>query len=238
MGGAAALLVPPVNVLLFRNLLKDESASRLPANRTVVRFSAGHTAVAVAGWFPDFLVPLLVLKYAGESESAYYYAAWTVAYSVRLLVVNMTSALVVEGAFAARAPALDASCIPAPPSPAVLLPSIGILFLGADLLLRFFGPDYSAAETLLRYFAVSLVPFAVIAFTVASERVHQQFGGALVAAAASITVVALNLELIPELGIEGAGVAWLIGQSVGAVVALAVLLVRLRYLRRRVRRAP
>lgn len=233
--GAAALLAVPINSLLFWTFLRDKNASRLPSTRTVVGFSAGHTAVAVAAWIPDFLVPLLVLNYVGESENAYYYAAWTITYSVRLLVLNIASALIVEAAY--QEGSLRTLVRPAARLGAVVLfPSTAALIIGGGVLLQIFGPDYAAAEALLRYFAMSLVPFTVIAIAVAYERVHQRFSAALlITAAASGTVVALDLALIPAFGIDGAGIGWLVGQSAGAIIGSGVLLARRERGRRRFR---
>jgi O-antigen/teichoic acid export membrane protein len=95
-------LVLVINVALFGRFLRRERevASRLPARRQLVRFAAGHHFVAVTAAIPDSLVSLLVLALLPGTANAYYYSAWAVGFSFRLLAVNMSSALVVEGALA------------------------------------------------------------------------------------------------------------------------------------------
>ena len=95
-------LVLVINVALFGRLLKREQTvpSRLPSERQLVRFATGHHFVAVTAAIPDSLVSLLVLAFMPSAANGYYYAAWAVSFSLRLLAVNMSNALIVEGALA------------------------------------------------------------------------------------------------------------------------------------------
>jgi O-antigen/teichoic acid export membrane protein len=225
---AAALVAVPVNGLLFRSFLIDATVSRLVSTRRVVRFSAGQTGVALVAWIPDFLVPLLVLKYAGESANAYYYVAWMIGFSVRLVVLNMANALTVEGAYSeARFRDLIRSATRL--SAIVLLPIVLFLVVAPSIPLQIFGADYAEAATFLRYFALSLIPFTFAAFVIANDRVRQRSAPALaITTAGSVVIIGLNIVLIPELGLDGAGIAWLVGHCVAAVVALVTLLVDVR----------
>jgi O-antigen/teichoic acid export membrane protein len=219
---AAAVMVLIVNSVLLR-LVRDPSPSRLPSRQTLVRFSTGHTGVALATWIPDFLVPLMVLAMLGEVPAAHYYAAWTVAFAARLLVTNMASALTVEAAYGtdsfgrlARSSMRLAIW--------VLTPTVTVLVLGAALVLRVFGPGYGEAALLLRLFAVSIVPSAIVAYAVAADRNNHRFGTALViTASGSAVALALDLVLIPLAGLTGAGIGWLVGQTLAALIALATM---------------
>ena len=95
-------LVVVINVALFGRLLDKERTvpSRLPNQRQLVRFATGHHFVAVTAAIPDSLVSLLILAFMPGAANAYYYSAWAVSFSFRLLAVNMSNALIVEGALA------------------------------------------------------------------------------------------------------------------------------------------
>ncbi|MDX6643270.1 MAG: hypothetical protein QOD76_1232 [Solirubrobacteraceae bacterium] len=221
--GGTGLLVVVVNGFLFRRLLiADGQPPRLPGTATLARFSAGQTAVAVASMIPDFLVPLLVLRYLDQATNAYYYAAWTVGFSTRLLPVNIANVLTVEGAYGEHSiwsllRSVVRLCV------ATLGPVIIVLLLGADVVLSVFGPRYAdAAAPLLRYFAIGLVPFTVVTLVIAIDRVRERFGAALmIASVGTATTIGLDLVLIPANGITGAGLGWLVGQTAAAAAALA-----------------
>jgi O-antigen/teichoic acid export membrane protein len=224
--GGTAVLVAGINGVLFRRMLAEDAGDtvRLPPRRRIARFSSGQTAVGLVAWVPDFLVPLLVLRYAGDAANAYYYAAWTVGFSSRLLAMNLANALTAEGAYGENS-MRDLVRSVGRLGVLVLLPVMVVLIAGAGLVLRVFGADYSEeAAPLLRLFAIGLVPFCIATIVIAYERVLERFAAALaVNVVGTATTLGLDVLLIPSHGITGAGWGWLGGQVAAAVVALATL---------------
>jgi O-antigen/teichoic acid export membrane protein len=215
-------LVVVINVALFGRLLKRDRGlpSRLPPRRQLIRFATGHHFVAVTAAIPDSLVSLLVLGFMPGAANAYYYSAWAVSFSFRLLAVNMSNALIVEGALAEsklRSLVLQVSRL----ALAVVIPLVIIVVLFADQIMRAFGADYAQAANLLRLFAVALIPFTIVNFVVAVERIRQRVGPALlIAGVSTVATIGLDIWLIPSAGLSGAGWGWLIGQTLGAAIAI------------------
>jgi O-antigen/teichoic acid export membrane protein len=221
-------LVLVINVALFGRLLKREQAvpSRLPSERQLVRFATGHHFVAVTAAIPDSLVSLLVLAFMPGAANAYYYSAWAVSFSFRLLAVNMSNALIVEGALAEdkiRSLVRQVSRL----AFVVVIPLVVVVVAFADQIMAAFGPQYTQAADLLRLFAVALIPFTLVNFVIAVERIQERAGRALlIAGASTLFTIGLDLWLIPVVGLTGAGWGWLIGQMVGAAIALRLVLRR------------
>jgi O-antigen/teichoic acid export membrane protein len=221
-------LVLVINVALFGRLLKREQtvSPRLPAQPQLVRFATGHHFVAVAAAIPDSLVSLLVLAFMPGAANAYYYSAWAVSFSIRLLAVNMSNALIVEGALAAskvRSLVRQVSRL----AVVVVIPLVVVVVACADPILAAFGPQYTHAANLLRLFAVALIPFTIVNFVIAVERIQERAGRALLIAGASTALtIGLDLWLIPSAGLTGAGWGWLIGQTLGAAIAIRLTLRR------------
>jgi O-antigen/teichoic acid export membrane protein len=219
-------LVVVINVALFGRLLRREQnvPSRLPGQRQLVRFAAGHQVVAVTAAIPDSLVSLLVLAFMPGAANAYYYAAWAVSFSFRLLAVNMSNALIVEGALAeskVRSLVRQLSRL----AFVVVVPLVVVVVAFADQIMAAFGPQYTQAADLLRLFAVALIPFTIVNFVIAVERIQERAGRALlIAGASTLVTIALDLWLIPSIGLTGAGWGWLIGQTLGAAIALTLTL--------------
>jgi O-antigen/teichoic acid export membrane protein len=216
-------LVIVINVALFGKFLRRERevAPRLPSKRQLVHFAAGHHFVAVTAAIPDSLVTLLVLSMLGTAN-AYYYSAWAVSFSFRLLAVNMSSALVVEGALAET----KVSSLVRQVSRlalVVVIPLVVFVVLFAGPIMHAFGPKYVHAANLLRLFAVALIPFTIVNFVIAVERIRQRVGPALlIAGVSTVSTIGLDLWLIPSVGLSGAGWGWLIGQTFGAAIAIWV----------------
>lgn len=217
-------LVVAVNAALFGRFLRREEGtpSRLPSRRQLMRFATGHHFVAVTAAIPDTLVSLLVLAFLGSTANAYYYSAWAVSFSLRLLAVNMSSALTVEGALAETkvgSLVMQVSRL----ALVVVIPLVITVVLFARPIMRAFGPEYEHATNLLRLFALGLIPFTVVNFVIAVERIRQRVRRPLVIAGTStLATIGLDLWLIPSVGLTGAGIGWLVGQLLGAGIAIAV----------------
>jgi O-antigen/teichoic acid export membrane protein len=225
---AAAVFAVAVNFLMFRRLLgparATTSADGLPDSRGLRRFAAGQHGIAVVAAVPDTLVPLMVLGFLGPSSNAHYYAAWSIGFSLRLLAVNISSALLSEAARAEHdlQPLVRSA---ARLAAGVLLPLSLIALLGAEVIMSVFGPGYEEGVGLLRIFAVSLLPFGLVTGILTIERVRQRNGlGLLVAGVATGVTIAADAILIPRLGVHGAGWGWLIGQMLAALIGLLVLM--------------
>ncbi len=225
--GAVALVVV-INGLLFRRFLPrpGSSTDALPPVGRLVRFTAGHHYVALVASVPDSLVPLMVLAMLSQHDNAFYYAAWTVSYSMRLVAVNIANALTVEGAHdrdAMHRLVRSGARL----GLAILAPMALVAIVAAGPILGFYGSTYRAAADVLRLFALSLAPFTVVTFFVASERVGQRIAAAAVVSTVStVGTLGLDLFLIPRFGIAGAGAGWLIAQVLAAAAAVAALLRR------------
>jgi O-antigen/teichoic acid export membrane protein len=223
--GAAAVFVALVSGFLFGRMLRapnDPPATPPPA--AIARFSVGHTGVAFIAFVPDFLVPLLILAYLDAEANAYYYAAWTVGLSARALAVNIADALLVEVAYGQELFAQLLRTVARPFAALFVLVILGML-IGGELILRLFGPQYAdAGAGLLRYFAISLVPFTIVTLAITLDRSRERFADALlIASVGTVTAVGLDMVLIPRHGIVGAGLGWLIGQTLAALVAIRTL---------------
>ena len=231
--GAAAVFAVVMNVLIFRRVLPArtsgrEAAGSLPGRRGLVRFAGGQHAIAVLAAVPDTVVPLIVLGVLGASSNAHYYAAWTIAFSLRLLAVNIANALLSEAAYAEqelRALLRSAARLAA----GLLVPLTLVTLAGAELIMQVFGSGYDEANGLLRIFALSLLPFGVVTGILVIERVGQRTALALtvVLVATTVTLAAAAL-LLPELGVAGAGWGWLLGQVLAAITGIVMLACRAR----------
>jgi O-antigen/teichoic acid export membrane protein len=221
-------LVVVINVALFGRLLRREQAvpSRLPAQRQLVHFATGHHIVAVTAALPDSLVSLLVLAFMPGAANAYYYSAWAVSFSLRLLAVNMSNALIVEGALAedkVRALVRQVSRL----ALVVVIPLVVVVVVCAGPIMAAFGQQYTQAANLLRLFAVALIPFTIVNFVIAVERIQERVGRAMmIAGASTLFTIGLDLWLVPSIGLSGAGWGWLLGQTLGAAIALWLILRR------------
>ena len=167
-------------------------------------------------------MPLLVVAELGSRANAYFYGPWSVFLGLQLVSTAFATSLLVEGADPAshRATLMRATVWQ---SWRVLVPAVALLCLLASPLLSLFGPNYEEeGTTLLRLLALACLPNVLVAGAIAKARLYERpWTVASIYGATSVLGLGLSAILLPIMGIEGAGVAWLAAQSlVGAGAAL------------------
>ncbi|MBW7882652.1 MAG: phosphotransferase [Caldilineaceae bacterium] len=228
---AVFVLLAPTNLLIFRHLIPRHvratraraEAVHLPA---VVRYIAGDYFSYLVWMATTNLMPIVVVNVAGAAANAYFYLAWTVAYSFYLVGRNMGMSLLAE-AVADSSRLVEYSHKTLVQTLRLLGPAVFVVVLGAPLILAFFGPDYVAEGTgVLRLLTLSALPNIVTSLYLSIARARRQTGRIVVVLSVlSAIVLGLTYVLLRADGITGIGWAWLISQT---VVAVGLLLTEFR----------
>jgi O-antigen/teichoic acid export membrane protein/aminoglycoside phosphotransferase (APT) family kinase protein len=224
VGMVATLL--PVNLLLFRRLMPQHMARTAGRGATldpvrVVRYLAGDYLGSLSWLAATMLVPVLVLQVAGPTQNAYFYLCWQIAYALYYVSPNMGSSLIVEVAndpsqLARYSRQVFVQTL------RLVVPVVVVVCVGAPLVLRVFGPAYAQHGSLvLRLLALSAIPHIVNTVYVSIARAQRRVGAiAAVLVTLCVLVLALSVLLLPRIGITGVGVAWLVSQTLLALVLL------------------
>jgi O-antigen/teichoic acid export membrane protein len=229
----AALLIVPVNWLIFRRLVParvaaaaTDSTGAMPTG--LVRYLSGDYIGSLFSAAASGLMPLVVLNVTGPRNGGYFYIAWTIATSLYFISLNMATSLMVEGATQRTSVAHNTMRMFRLLVGLQTL-AVVVVVIDAPLLLAIFSPAYaSEAETVLRLLALAVLPHGVNALYLALARVRHQVGRVILVQS-SIAAISLtaSVPLLGSLGISGAGVAWLIAQGTVAVVVFATQLLPL-----------
>jgi O-antigen/teichoic acid export membrane protein len=223
----AALLLGPTGLLVRRQLARGPTGGGLsPAagsRSEIARYAAADYVGAMAGLAATMLVPVLVTEKAGPTATAHFYLAWTIAYSLYLLAPGMGSSLIVEAvldpdrlvAYTKRAFVHTAR---------LLVPLVLVLELAAPYVLSLLGESYAAeGTTLVRLLVLSALPNIVVTLFTSVARAQKRMTAVVVVLVTQCaSVLLLSYVLLGAVGITGVGLAWLISQTVVAVVLLAL----------------
>jgi len=228
-----AMALLPVNWLIFRRLLPNHL---LATQGQAAPFQVADVARYVAGdyfgsliWTATIcLMPLMVLQRAGATANGYYYMAWTITYALYLISRNMGMSLVTEAALA-PGQLLTLSYRTLSQSFRLLTPMVLLLTVGAPWLLHFFGADYATEATvLLRLLILSALPGIVTTVYVAMVRSQRRLKALIIVnLALCLSVLTISYLFLDVYGTVAVGWAWLVSQS---VVALVLLLTEMRAL--------
>lgn len=228
----AAVAVIAVNLLVFRWALPVHAREKgtLPSRRGLLSLVAGEYAGTVCAIGSTQIMPLLVVWKLGVTQAAYLAIPWLVAPGIYLMMWNVSSSFVVE-ALRTRGPlgALLRRTV-------LLLTGIAsaaalTCLLGARPLLELAGTRYAMHSVELLQLVGLSVPFSAVVVLYCTLAWLEQRVWLLAGfeAAVGTTVLSLALILLPRLGLNAVGWAYLITQMLGAVAAAPYLL---RWMRR------
>lgn len=192
----------------------------------LMRYLASDYAASLFALATGALLPVLIAARRGPAEGAYFYLVWIVAVSLDLLPINLSASMTVETS-SGRADLVVETRRVLKHTARLVAPLALLVALLAPWLLRIFGDEYSErGSDLLRLLALSVIPFGIIATSLAVARVRGR-SRELVIIQGSLATLTLggSALLLGPLGITGVGLA-LLGARLA--VAAVLLLVRLR----------
>ncbi|HEY6794067.1 MAG TPA: hypothetical protein VI248_05240 [Kineosporiaceae bacterium] len=183
----------------------------------------GYQLETLGGMLPAYVIPPLIVAVLGPSEAAVFYYTWSIGAFFFAVSSSVAQALFAEGANAAalRVQATHALAVCA----ALLGPVIVVVLVFAHQILEVFGTFYAdrGAGT-LRLCIVASVPDAITNVWVALLLVRRRLReAALLNWMMAVATMIATVVLLPMMGLEGVGWAWILGQSLGAVAALMPL---------------
>jgi O-antigen/teichoic acid export membrane protein len=172
-------------------------------------YALGSYFSALVAGLPTWLLPLIVIREAGASAAAYFYASWMIATVMNTVPSALATGFFMEGARRGGASrqlvrnvysyTLLCSCA------ATLL-----LLLAAQWILVIFKPDYAAQATpLLRLLALANIPSALVQVYCMKLQLERKLL-TLGIQNSLLTGIALvgSYLLLPSLGLSGVGIAY------------------------------
>jgi O-antigen/teichoic acid export membrane protein len=219
----AAILL--VSLLIFRRLIPARPAEGSIDRRKLVGMARGNYAGLLFDLAATFYLPILVANITSAEETAYFYVPWTLSVALELVALSMMASLTVEAAIdMPRLRQLTRRALRQ--TMLLVLPIAAVTAIAAPWLLLAFGDSYAdAGAPLLRILAAGQVPSVLVVLGISVARIEHRGGTVLaVQAVQSVLVIGLSAILVPEMGIKGVGVAWLISQTAVAVALLGTVL--------------
>ena len=163
---AMALLVPPINALIFTRLLPRHGRvagehAVAPTRAQLGGFFAGDYLGALFVFAAGYLVPVVVAADLPPDHFAHFYLAWSVVGILNLVPTNLANSLTVEGVY--EAARLATNCRAAlRRALAIVLAAIAAVALLARWGFAALGPGYLTALPTLFALAVATLPRAVV----------------------------------------------------------------------------
>ncbi|MCG8346693.1 MAG: polysaccharide biosynthesis C-terminal domain-containing protein [Chloroflexales bacterium] len=221
---AGSVMVLGCAYLFFLRLIPRHSvASTACAEPLNLRRMARYAASAYAGSLLLLMIttvlPLMVTHRLGFSANAYFTLCWLIIASLQMASGTIALPLRVEAAYD-RAQLKTYTQRALVRSLRLALPLTLVMLIGAPYVLAIFGAEYVLEATLLlRLLAIGMLPNVIITLYLGVARVQDRMGAlARVMGGLCTMMLSLNILLMPPYGIIGIGIAWVISQTVMAIL--------------------
>jgi len=185
----------------------------------MMRFSLANYIANIFWSITPYVLPLMVVNILGAESNAYFYIGWAISGILFMIPVTTSFSLFAEGSHneeqLGREIRRSLKLILV-----ILIPAVVIVLLLGDKILLFFGRAYSENATrLLWILALSALPLSINFIYFTMKRVEMDMKSVIgLNAFIAIVTMALSYVLLPRIGIIGAGISWLVAQSITAVI--------------------
>lgn len=192
-------------------------------------FSAGNFLTGLFMTVPNTLLPIMILNMHLVEQAAYYYIVFGIVSLLFMIPESISTSLFVEGS---NGQSLKKTVIQSLVIIFLLLTPIALFFyLCGSLILGFIGQDYVAGGSgvfTLMIFASFFVVVNNIYFAI--KRIQKDTKEiTLLSGIIFVLLIGLAYLLIPVLGIEGIGYAWIISYGIGALIIIIQVFRKARF---------
>ncbi|AGF97072.1 hypothetical protein MmTuc01_1720 [Methanosarcina mazei Tuc01] len=214
-------------------ILKSGTDLKLKIDRKFLadsfNFSAGNFLTGLFMTVPNTLLPIMILNMHLVEQAAYYYIVFGIVSLLFMIPESISTSLFVEGS---NGQSLKKTVIQSLVIIFLLLTPIALFFyLYGSLILGFIGQDYVAGGSgvfRLMIFASFFVVVNNVYFSI--KRIQKDTKEiTLLSGIIFILLIGLAFLLIPVLGIEGIGYAWIISYGTGALIILIQVFRKARF---------
>jgi Na+-driven multidrug efflux pump len=214
-------------------ILKSGTDLKLKIDRKFLtdsfNFSAGNFLTGLFMTVPNTLLPIMILNMHLVEQAAYYYIVFGIVSLLFMIPESISTSLFVEGS---NGQSLKKTVIQSLVIIFLLLTPIALFFyLYGSLILGFIGQDYVAGGSgvfRLMIFASFFVVVNNVYFAI--KRIQKDTKEiTLLSGIIFILLIGLAFLLIPVLGIEGIGYAWIISYGTGALIILIQVFRKARF---------
>jgi len=191
-----------------------------PIIKSMARYSAGNYIAEIFLNLPRLILPLMIINLVSTESTGYFFIALMVAGMLYAIPQSISNSFLAESSVNGELwPNVKKSI---KLNAVLLFPGILIFVVIGKFVLNLFNPLYAEnASTTLVILAFASLPFSVNTLFMAVRNAQKKVESIVKinAAIATVTLV-LALSLMKSFGIEGAAIAYLIANTIAAIVVI------------------
>jgi O-antigen/teichoic acid export membrane protein len=188
-------------------------------DRETLTFSLLNYATNLSRLAPGYLFSIIIVNVVSEAAGAYFFVAWTISALLIAVSYSISNVLLSEYSTHSDSPGHYAR-MAFSYTGIVMIPATLILVFGGSYLLELYGSEYSSnASNILRLLILSALPAMINHVYLTLARLEKD-NLAMVAFPSSLLLLSIILGsiFVQIWGATGVAIAWLLAQSIGALV--------------------
>lgn len=196
--------------------------------KSIRRYTTHNYIGVVLAALPAQLMPQLIIKDLGPSAVAFFSMAWTMVNLLYVIPSAVTQSLLAESSFN---PSKQAEHLKRTLKllAYTLVPAVFISIIVAPYLLNVFGSQYRQNGTII----FQILAFATFFFAISTVgstilNIERRTGGIIVAQALTVLITGIAAVVLMPLGLQGVGLALLLGGMAGSAVHAVLYLLHHR----------
>ena len=186
----------------------------------MAKFSAANYVASFVENISSATLPLIITNTINPAASGYFYIAMMIAGSLYIVPIAVGQVVFAQGS-QSSADLINSIKKAAKLILMVLLPAIVIVVAAGKFILDVFGREYSRnGYTTLILLSIASLPIALKLMANTILNIEQKVGYMIFINMVTVLTVLTITYLLLNMGIVGVGIAWLAGESIGAIIAL------------------
>ena len=194
--------------------------------RSAIRYSAVNYLSTLAYQAPQFVLPVIVLLSVDPDRNAAFYVAWGITAVALYVPMAIGQALLAEGGKDGIALRGQVRIILALTT-SLMAGAALVTFIGRDLVTSVYGEDYADGARVLPALVAACIPWAITSVYLTEARVlHRHLDTVVITVTLTAAILIPALILVPDDGLDGATVAFVVGNVLAASVAVGCHILR------------
>jgi O-antigen/teichoic acid export membrane protein len=223
--GLANLVAAIIAVVLIRRFVPLALRIDRAFVRTTFQFSSMNYLANLLNSLPALVMPILIVNLLSPENAALYYIAFAIGSLVLIVPEAMSTSFFIEGSHGINL--RKGTVMTLSVTYAALVPAVLFIVLFGDLLLNFFGSEYTTAFNLLRLIAISSFFVTIFNLFIPLQNIRMQVRGVVAVNFLRFAIyLGLSYILLQSIGVIGAGIAWLITHMILSVGIVAYVKVK------------
>lgn len=206
-------------ILLYKTLKYFPKITIDPIIKNMVRYSTGNYIANILGNLPRLLLPIMIVGLISTESAGYFFITMTIAgllYGIPQSIGNCFLAESSDGDIWPKVSKVIKFNL------LLLIPGILLFVTFGKFVLGIFNPAYIGMEKTLIILAISSIPTAIIIIFNSVRNAQRRVGSIIkINAIVAILTIIISIPLMKTFNIDGAALAYLIADIVGAIIIIA-----------------